>query len=65
MLQIIRDNGRLNVTYYKFEIDESKGELLSLWQLGYIMKVIACNLLLYFKVNLMPIVLSHFDLLRT
>ncbi|XP_046847243.1 transformation/transcription domain-associated protein-like isoform X2 [Xenia sp. Carnegie-2017] len=27
MLQIIRDNGRLNVTYYKFEIDESKGEL--------------------------------------
>lgn len=65
MLQIIRDNGRLNVTYYKFEIDESKGELLRLWQLGNIMKVIACNLLLYFKVNLMPIVLSHFDLLRT
>lgn len=25
MLQIIRESGRLNVGYYKFEIDDNKG----------------------------------------
>ena len=26
MLQIIRESGRLNVGYYKFEIDDNKGK---------------------------------------
>jgi hypothetical protein len=28
MLQIVRNSGRLNVGYYKFEIDDNKGNSL-------------------------------------